>query len=288
MTEQPTPPKYSRRNFLRLATAGLIGGGALSGGLAAWSTKIEPTRLTVERVTLPLPNLPPAFEGFTIAQISDLHFAAGAGPDWLATVVARVNALEPDLIAITGDFVSFIAADTAQQLTTILRELAAPAGIFAILGNHDHWTHAPTVRGIVRAAEIHLLDNAHAVLTRDETALYLLGVDDIWENKHDLAAALADVPPNAPTILLAHEPDYADTAALTGRIGLQLSGHSHGGQVRLPGKGALVLPYLGENYDQGLYRVNDMHLYVNRGVGLVAPYVRLNCPPEITLLILTA
>ncbi|MFC1960298.1 metallophosphoesterase, partial [Chloroflexota bacterium] len=282
-----SPQKYSRRYFLRLATTGVVGFGVINIGGMTWATQIEPYRLTVTQVTIPLPNLPPAFAGFTIAQISDLHITDGLGPEWMQTVVQNVNALQPDLIAITGDFVTFIGPDTATQLTDILRELNAPAGVVAVLGNHDYWTHAPTVRAAVQRAGILLLDNTHMAIQRNGAALYVLGVDDIWEHKHDLSAALAGVPVDTPTVLLAHEPDYADTTAATGRIGLQLSGHSHGGQVRLPGRGAIVLPPLGEFYDHGLYRINNMHLYVNRGVGMIAPHVRLNCPPEITLLTLT-
>lgn len=117
--------------------------------------------------------------------------------------------------------------------------------------------------------------------------IYLAGLDDIWSGRPDLQAALDQAPPNTPIILLAHEPDFADTASLDCRIVLQLSGHSHGGQVRLPGVGAPILPPLGRKYDQGLYKINDMWLYTTRGVGLGRIPIRINCSPEITEITLT-
>ncbi len=118
--------------------------------------------------------------------------------------------------------------------------------------------------------------------------IYLAGLDDLWSGQADLTAALAQAPANVPTILLVHEPDFADTVAKDGRVSLQLSGHSHGGQVRLPGIGAPILPYLGRKYDQGLYNVNNMWLYTNRGIGLGRIPLRINCPPEITEFTLTS
>ena len=114
--------------------------------------------------------------------------------------------------------------------------------------------------------------------------LWVAGVDDVWERYADLDLALTGVPPGEAVVLLAHEPDYADTAAADGRVGLQISGHSHGGQVRLPILGPPILPYLATKYDAGKYRVKDMWLYVNRGVGLISPAVRFNCRPEVTVL----
>jgi predicted MPP superfamily phosphohydrolase len=112
--------------------------------------------------------------------------------------------------------------------------------------------------------------------------LYLAGVDDGWSGQPDLKAALDEHRGNTPVILLAHEPDLADAFARDGRVSLQLSGHTHGGQVRVPALGPIILPYLGQKYDQGLHRVNDMWIYTNRGLGVIPPPVRLNCRPEIT------
>jgi predicted MPP superfamily phosphohydrolase len=258
-------------------------------GGVVYATRIEPSSTDVTRLTLPLADLDPAFDGLTLAQVSDFHLGEWMTLPRMVDIADQVNALNPDVIAFTGDFASALWEDTPNEITQTLRAFRAKEAIMGVLGNHDHWTNADIIRqAIADAGNVRLLTNAHVVVQRGSAALYLAGVDDIWEQKHDLNAALAGIPTNAPTILLAHEPDYADTVALTGRIGLQLSGHSHGGQVRLPFKGALQLPYLGEKYDMGLYDIDGMKLYVNRGVGMVAPHVRFNCRPEITQFTLTS
>jgi predicted MPP superfamily phosphohydrolase len=176
--------------------------------------------------------------------------------------------------------------DISRQICESLRELDARDGIYAVLGNHDHWTDVQAVSDAIREAGIQLMINESAMIERDGERLYIAGVDDIWENKQDLDAALSDIPTDSCVILLAHEPDYADTAATDGRIDLQLSGHSHGGQIRLPLIGAPVLPVLAKHYDQGLYTIQDMKLYVNRGLGMLDPPVRFLCPSEITCMTL--
>lgn len=276
------PPLISRRRFLKVAATGVLGLGLPAIGASAYVTRVEPYLLDITRLTLPLPGLDPAFHGFTIVQASDWHLGAWMRPERMREIVGAINALQPDLIALTGDFVSRLEPDTARVLHHLLRALRAREGVAATLGNHDHWTAPAAVYGAIIGAGHRCLANAALAVRRGGAALYVAGVDDIWEGQHDLARALDGIPDGAPTILLAHEPDYADEVALTGRVSLQLSGHSHGGQVRLPGRGALILPRLGRRYDQGLYDVGGMALYVNRGVGMVAPYVRFNCPPEIT------
>jgi uncharacterized protein len=274
--------RLSRRTFLRGVlglSAGVLGG-------VVYSTKVEPQVLDTTRLTVALPHLPPALAGLTIAQISDLHFGEWMTLERATQIVETVNALNPDVVVVTGDFFSVIHDRALVALDTSFRQLRAPHGVYAILGNHDHWTDAPTVDQAVRATGMTLLRNEHVVIERDGAQLYLAGLDDIWEQQHDLEAALDGIPAESPVILLAHEPDYADTAATDGRVGLQLSGHSHGGQVRLPGQGALQLPYLGQKYDAGKYEIEQMTLYVNRGVGMIAPYVRFGCPPEITFITL--
>lgn len=274
--------KLSRRQFLRYSLGGVLGLGLPAIGGAVYATRIEPYYLDITRITLPLPRLAPVFDGYTIAQISDWHIGGWMMPARMLDIAAVVSDLNVDLIVVTGDFVNGLWPSAVDDIAAILDGLQAADGVYAILGNHDHWTDAPTIRRAIRASRAHLLGNESTAIRRGAARLYLAGVDDIWERQHDLDAALADVPPGAATILLAHEPDFADEAAATGRIDLQLSGHSHGGQVRLPIKGALILPYLGKKYDQGLYDVNGMTLYVNRGLGMTAPFVRFGCPPEIT------
>jgi predicted MPP superfamily phosphohydrolase len=131
-----------------------------------------------------------------------------------------------------------------------------------------------------------VLDNSGVALSAGGSQLYLAGVDDCWSGAPDLELALDGAPAAAPVVLLAHEPDFADTFALDGRVSLQLSGHSHCGQVRLPGIGALVLPTYGQKYDAGLNKASNMWVYTTRGIGVIGPPVRFNCPPEITEIML--
>jgi hypothetical protein len=262
---------------------GLVGIGG-----ATWVTRIEPYAVEVTYTSIPLPHLDPRFDGTTLVQISDLHLGDWMTLERMQGIVEQVNELQPDIIAVTGDFVSRIWDSTPGEITQILRSLKAREAVVATLGNHDHWTNARTVGQAVLESGVSLLTNANIALHREDASLYIAGVDDIWERQHDLDVALAGIPQKSPVVLLAHEPDYADEVALTGRVGLQLSGHSHGGQVRLPGRGAMILPTLGEKYDMGLFDIDGMALYVNRGVGMVAPHVRFNCRPEITHITLTA
>lgn len=271
----------TRRDFLKLTLRGTLGVGVAAMGGTAWATQYEPHLLDITRHQILLHGLPTSLNEFTLAQITDLHFGDWMNRERMTRIVEQVNALTPDIVVITGDFFSVHTPDVLQECVESLALLRPP--VYAILGNHDHWTNAAVSAQTVRDAGVTLLQNEHRIL---EGGLVLAGVDDIWENQHDLRAALSGVEMGAPVVLLAHEPDYADEAALDGRIGLMLSGHSHGGQVRIPLFGAPILPYLGRKYPMGRYRVGEMNLYTNRGVGMIAPFVRLGCPPEIALITL--
>jgi predicted MPP superfamily phosphohydrolase len=160
--------------------------------------------------------------------------------------------------------------------------LNATHGVFSVLGNHDHMTNKRVVLTGLKESGLPVLINDGVTLSRGQQVLYLAGLDDGRRGHPDLPKALEKRPGQVPTILLVHEPDFADTYSTDGTISLQLSGHSHGGQIRLPGVGALALPRYGRKYDQGLYRVQDMWLYTTRGIGVTGPPIRLNCRPEIT------
>ncbi len=275
--------KISRRRFLKRAGGSVLGLGLTAIGGSAWITKIEPDLVEITHVTIPLPNLPASFDGMTLVQVSDWHLGQWMTLDRMLAIAGQANALQPDILVMTGDFLSIFLSTTYDDITQSIGAFTAREAVLAILGNHDHWTNAARVTEAVgKAATVKLLLNEHVVFTRGNDSLYIAGVDDIWEKKHDLNRALDGIPANAALILLAHEPDYADEVALTKRVGLQLSGHSHGGQVRLPFVGALATPYLGQKYDMGLYHIAGMTLYTNRGLGMVAPNVRFNCRPEIT------
>ena len=260
--------------------AGAAGTAVMATG-GAYSALLEPHWLTIERVTIPLRRLSPEFDGFTLAQISDIHRGPYVDDAAVQAAVEAVNQLRPDAVMLTGDFVSRDAA-LAESCAQTLSALQARTGVYAILGNHDHWTHANEVERALTARSLMVLRNDAVPLERDGARLWIAGVDDVRQRRADLDRALRLVPADQAAILLAHEPDYADLAAQH-PIDLQLSGHSHGGQVRLPVVGAPILPYLGRKYPGGLYQLGALQLYTNRGLGVVAPPVRFNCPPEITL-----
>lgn len=276
---------FTRRQFLKkvfkLAAAGSLA--AVGGGYGGYryTSQIETEWLEVESVQIPLKNLPSALEGFKIAQLSDLHLRPFTTLEFLQKAVDRTNQLQADLVVLTGDFVSR-EAEAIFELAPVLAGLNPKYGLYAALGNHDLWSNQAVVRAGLAEQGIPVLQNAGRSIGVGPAQLYLAGVDDVWSGQPDLNSALADAPPEVPVILLAHEPDLADRFVADGRVSLQLSGHTHGGQVRLPGIGALVLPRFGKKYDLGLYRVGDTWLYTNRGLGVVGPPIRFNCRPEIT------
>jgi len=273
-----------RRNFLKLAAAGAAAGlGAAALG-AGWATLIEPNWPAVEQIGVTLPRLPARLEGLRVAQLSDLHISSYTTAGDIERAAALAMRQSPDVIVLTGDFIWREVWQYAEELVEPLRTLRAPLGVYAVLGNHDHWEDAALATRVLGEAGVTLLLN-QAVRLDAGAPLWLAGLDDVWERKHDMAAALAGAPDDECKLLLVHEPDYADEAARY-PVDLQLSGHSHGGQINLPGYGRPVLPYLGRKYPAGLYQVGPLALYTNRGIGVIAPPVRFNCPPEVTLLTL--
>lgn len=277
----------SRRTFLKRLCQ-MAAGGILAAAVGYGLTHLETRRLVVEKVKIPIKDLAPSLDGFTIVQMSDFHLYPFVTVDFVEEAVSIANRLQPDLAVLTGDFV-WRKAEAIYDLAPVLASLRARYGVFTILGNHDLWTDEEIVQAGLSAAGLPLLRNNGQPVAVDQATLYLAGLDDGWSGEPDLDAALKHRPPGALTILLAHEPDLADAVAQDGRVALQLSGHTHGGQVRFPGIGAPILPYLGVKYDQGLYRINSpgradtgLWLYTNRGLGVIAPPIRVNCPPEIT------
>jgi predicted MPP superfamily phosphohydrolase len=259
-----------------------LGSLALSGGLlASYASHVEPRWIQVVRIALPLTRLPPSLDGLTIAQISDLHAGCFAGAAKIRRFVAATNALRPDIIAITGDMFHH-TSESAQMCADELSALHAPLGAYAIMGNHER--RLPATQGEVpfHHAGLTVLCNAAHRIAVNGDALWMLGLDDLIRHRGNLKRTLDGVPNEACKVLLVHEPDFADWSAHT-KIDLQLSGHTHGGQVRFPLFGALILPTLGHKYSMGLYWVRDMWVYTNRGLGVTRPPIRFNCRPEITL-----
>jgi predicted MPP superfamily phosphohydrolase len=275
-----------RRWMLPAAMAAGIG--VAGAGGAGYAFGVEPAWIEIVPVQVTLPRLAPSFTGYRIVQLSDMHLGDGLGRRRLEAIVRRANAQRPDLIALTGDFVTRAAERHAADLVAGLSRLRAGDGVVAVLGNHDYQAGAAAIRAALSASGIRELGNATWALERDGVLLHLAGVDDIWEGKDRLDLVLARLPREGAAVLLAHEPDFADASAATGRFDLQISGHSHGGQVVMPFYGPLYLPPYAERYPSGRYQVGRMVQYTNRGVGTLGRPVRFNCRPEITVFTLVA
>ncbi len=257
--------------------------GAALGG-SVYTALIEPQWLSVERIDVPLARLPRELDGYMIAQLSDLHHGPYVGNAEIRSAVEATNQLHPDAIVLTGDYITR-EADRMDDCARELGALTAPDGVYATLGNHDHWSSPEHIARALEINSIPVLMNDAVPIERNGARLWIAGVDDVWQRRADLDLALRHVPATEATVLLAHEPDYAELAKRY-PIDLQLSGHSHGGQVRLPFYGAPILPYLAKIYPIGLQRADAMWVYTNRGIGVVSPPVRFNCRPEVTLLTL--
>jgi uncharacterized protein len=247
------------------------------------------------RTDIPLVRLPESFNGFTIAQLSDFHYDRHFSVVAIRKAVRTVNDLKPDVVVLTGDFVTAPAiltrssrrraANTAAPCAAILQELEAPLGRFAVLGNHDRQAGGERITSILAEQQIPLLRNRSVPLQRGADRIWLVGIDDALKGRPDLEAAIAKVPAAETKILLVHEPDFADESSLS-PIDLQLSGHSHGGQIWIPGIGAPWLPPLSRKYPRGMYKVGNLTLYTNIGLGTIRVPVRINCQPEVTLITL--
>ena len=274
----------TRRKFVRLAMAA----GAV--GLAVDATLIDPNYPRVVRQGIALARWPERLNGFTIALLSDFHFDSYCSVHPLRAAVGMVNALKPDIIVLTGDFVSvpllgdpMSRAFEAEPCAQLLKKMRAPHGLWAVIGNHDAYSDTDFVIGQLADAGIKVLENQSAAIEQGGGRFWLSGVGDVIAHGADINATLRPVPASEPTILLAHEPDFADHVAKF-PVDLQLSGHSHGGQVRVPLLPAFYLPELAKKYVAGLYKIGSLTLYTNSGIGTVGVPVRFNCPPEITLL----
>ncbi len=283
--------KLTRRDFLKLMWHSFIGSALLTTGSVGYSILVEPGLFSVETVQLKLKKLPKSFSGLRVAQISDIHMGGWMNLERFQQVADLVLAAKPDVLLITGDFLlghrfTEEIRRAIEDLTGVLSSLAETIPSFAVLGNHDYWTDPDAVRAMLASSGITDLTNTVFTLTRGNDNLHLCGVDDVWEGDVRLEDVIARLKDDNVAILLAHEPDYADTSAATEKFDLQISGHSHGGQVAIPFLDPPILPYLGQKYHTGLYKIGNMLQYTNRGVGMLRPAVRFNCRPEITIFVL--
>ena len=219
----------------KLAAVSALGGAVLGAGTLLYAREVETRWVEVNPVTLTLHRLAPEFDGYRLVQISDIHMDDWAKPRRLNAAVKLVNEQRADLISITGDFLSYSAGRLIpHRLTEALSGLRASDGIVAVLGNHDYLTNAELVRHCICTAGITELVNEVRTLKRGDAVLHITGVDDVIEGHSRLDLVLKKLPERGAAILLAHEPDFADVSAATRRFDLQLSRHSHGGQVRVP------------------------------------------------------
>jgi predicted MPP superfamily phosphohydrolase len=276
---------FTRRNFL-----GLAAGSAAA--LAFYAGEIARHELEIIYLTITLPRLPDAFVGMKIVHISDFHFEQYTEAAFLDAIVRKVNAVAPDLVVLTGDFVSnkplpgHFSVGLGYRCAEHLSRLTCPLR-YAVLGNHDCLVGSHAITDALHTHGIPVLGNRSVPLERNGERVWLAGIKDVLEENPDLGAALpASRSKKEPVILLAHEPDFADY--VVGRqVDLVLSGHTHGGQILLPLLPPLLLPDMGTKYVHGLFRMRDgMQLYVNRGIGAVTLPFRFRCKPEVTVITL--
>jgi predicted MPP superfamily phosphohydrolase len=268
----------TRRKFLK--RTGLA---ALGGALGVAYPFIEAKWLGVNRVTLTVRNLPAAFKGKTVAFLTDLHHGPYVPLPFIRHAVDMANALKPDLIALGGDYPHRGLAYVAPCIQELGR-LRAPLGVYAVLGNHDHYDGIqPHVSAELRRAGIPELTNRGQWIEADGARLWLCGVGDYWQDTQNLPAALGCSTMSDAVILLSHNPDYVEEIH-DPRVGLVLAGHTHGGQVDLPIIGAPVVPSIyGQKYVHGLVQGPVAQVFVSRGIGTITPPVRLFCKPEVVL-----
>lgn len=287
--------RLSRRAFVRLGiltTAGLAGG---KGFLNSRNPELV-------RVEIGLKRLPPGFDGLKVAQITDIHSGRLVPAELIRAGVDQAQSAEPDLIVLTGDFITGASLFAWGRLggfkprlfEECLQELArlsAPFGVYAVLGNHDFWS-GPKVTAEVdqglRDIGVKVLRNEMVTLVKGGQKLHIFGIDDYWESSCKPSKALRDAPASACKVLLSHNPDVnQDLNTLDNRVDLVISGHTHGGQVVLPLIGAPFLPSpFGQKYRSGLVRDGERQTYISRGLGVFFVPIRINCPSEITLLTL--
>ncbi|MBI4880168.1 MAG: metallophosphoesterase [Planctomycetes bacterium] len=275
----------ARTGRRRIALAALL---AVSALLAAWAFWFEPASCRVRVHELAPPGWPQELSGLRVALLADFHVGGpGNGLDKLGRAVAQTNAAAPDLILLGGDYVihgvfggSFVEP---REIAAVLAGLSAPLGVFAVLGNHDWWLGARKVQACLEEAGIPVLENRCVEIARNGASFWLAGISDLWESPISLEQALRVIPAGGPILVLTHNPDVFPE--MPARVSLTLAGHTHGGQVRIPGLGRLIVPSrYGQRY-AALHVVEDgRHLFVTPGLGTSVLPLRFLVPPEISLL----
>ena len=262
------------------------GAAVAAAGVGRRARHEAPYRPTLERLEIPVPaglETPPRLR---IGFIADTHVGSVLRPADIDRALALLLAMEPDLLLFGGDYVSESPRhipDAAAVLGNVA--CATKFGSFAVLGNHDYANGAGRLTAALEKRSVQVLRNESARVGDETGELWLAGIDDVLLGSPDVPSAFAGVPPDVRAIALWHEPDFAERVVRFGAF-LQLSGHSHGGQVRLPVAGAIAAPEGGRRFVAGLNFAAGMPIYTTRGVGVYRPPVRFRCPPEVTLLTL--
>ena len=249
--------------------------------------KFHPKKIDVVEVDIELDNLGWNFHNYRILNLCDIHLGQWINPEYLDDLIDYVNTLNYDIVTLTGDYVSYVIDEYDKALEKSLSRLEPREGKFGVLGNHDHWMGSDKIRRIFKRSDIVDLSNDVAILTKGDDKLNLAGVDSCTVCADNLDKVLAKLDNDYPTILLAHEPDFAQESSQTGKIDFQISGHSHGGQFIIPK--FETTPFRGPNstkYPVGLYKVKDMIQYTSKGLGTNSFRIRINCKPEISIITL--
>lgn len=255
---------------------------------SVYARGVEPRWFNVKTIEVTIAGLNPVFAGYKIVQMSDIHARSGImDRQQLEKVANLANLQHPDLIALTGDYITDRPEKAESMLVNAFGKLKATDGVVAIMGNHDREedNHISLERAFAKG-KVNFLNNSVYSIDKAGNKLNIAGVDDVYFQRADLPLTISQLPETGTNILLAHEPDFVDTAAATKRFGLQLSGHSHGGQIVIPFLPRVTADFA-KKYTHGLYHVDRMQLYVSSGVGTTGlPQARLNCRPEITVIVL--
>ncbi len=249
--------------------------------------KFEPSEIDLVEVNIRLDNLGWNFHNFRILNLTDIHLGQWINPKYLDELIDYVNLLNVDLITLTGDYFSYVTKGYEKSLQNSFKKLKSRYGKFGVLGNHDHWMDAKKIRRIFKASNVIDLSNEVYTLEKDGDFLNICGVDSCTVCADDLDEVLSKIKENTPSILLAHEPDFAEESSKTNMFDLQISGHSHGGQFIIPKVD--TTPFRGPNsrkYPVGLYKVGNMMQYTSKGLGTNSFRFRINCKPEITIITL--
>ena len=287
--ETPKPLELtSRRRFLvhsgRLAVAS-------AAGVAAWSVLFEPRWFGVTHRTFALRGLPPELDGLRVVQLTDIHLGPNLSVEYVREVIAATNALKADLILLTGDYVHR-SPSYIEPVVRELSELRAKIGVIGTLGNHDWWEDGPATQRAFARAGLPLIDNSRLFLTPDrrlvpyaDRGLCIAGIGDYNEDVVEFDRALGNVPADIPRLLLSHNPDAAEDTRFVGkdlRVDLMLCGHTHGGQVWIPGLGTPIVPSrFGQKYASGLVQGPACPVFISRGIGMTILPMRFCVPPEV-------